>query len=250
MSAKRVIARLDVKGNRLIKGIHLEGWRFLGDPNKYCKKYYNAGIDEIIYIDAVASLYGRDMLKKVVEKTTDQVFIPITAGGGIRCIDDAYELLRAGADKVAINSGALKNPNLITEISKKFGTQCVVLSIQAKKIETKWVACYDSAREVTNLDVLTWAKRAEDLGAGEILLTSVDNDGTFSGLDIELTSQVSKDINIPLIACGGVRSENDFVEGINNGKADAVAIAKALHFDKLKISNLKKYAKENGIEIR
>ena len=186
----------------------------------------------------------------MVEKTTDQVFIPITAGGGIRCIDDAYELLRAGADKVAINSGALKNPNLITEISKKFGTQCVVLSIQAKKIETKWVACYDSAREVTNLDVLTWAKRAEDLGAGEILLTSVDNDGTFSGLDIELTSQVSKDINIPLIACGGVRSENDFVEGINNGKADAVAIAKALHFDKLKISNLKKYAKENGIEIR
>ena len=247
MPAKRIIARLDVKGDKLIKGVHLEGWRFLGDPNSHCKDYYLKGVDEVIYIDSVASLYGREMLKKVVKKTTEQVFIPITAGGGVRSVEDAYEILRAGADKVAINSGAIKNPKLITDISKKFGAQCVVLSIQAKKIKDSWLACYDSAREVTNIDVMDWAREGENLGAGEILLTSVDRDGTLKGMDIDLIKMASINLSIPIIASGGFGALSDLNEVLNEGAADAVAIAKALHFNKINIDELKSYAIKNQI---
>lgn len=250
MSAKRIIARLDVKGNKLIKGVHLEGWRFLGDPNEFCVKYYEDGIDEVIYIDAVASLYGRENLKAVVEKTTENVFIPITAGGGIRNVNDAYELLRAGADKVAINSGAIKNPELITEISNAFGVQCVVVSIQAKRVENDWVACFDSAREITSLNVLDWAKKVEDFGAGEILLTSVDRDGTSRGMDVELISLVSDCVSIPVIACGGFSKVEDFVSAIKVGNADAVACSKSLHFNKIVVNDIKNHALSKNIDVR
>lgn len=249
MTAKRIIARLDVKGNRLIKGIHLEGWRFLGDPNEYCLKYYEQGIDEIIYVDAVASLYNRDSIKEIVRKTTENVFVPLTVGGGIRTLEDATEILRSGADKVAINTAAIKNPNLISEIANRFGKQCMVLSVQAKKRNNVWVAAYDSAREYTNMDVLEWIERAVELGAGEILLTSVDKEGTQKGFDNSLIDIISKKINVPIIACGGFGNSLHAIEAFDNG-ADAVAIAHALHYDKCNVKQLKSELNSHQILIR
>lgn len=249
MKAKRIIARLDIKGNRLIKGIHLEGWRFLGDPNEYCLKYYDEGIDEIIYVDAVASLYSRDSIKDIIRKTTNNVFVPITVGGGIRTIKDATEILRCGADKVAVNTAAIKTPELISEIANRFGKQCMVLSIQAKFKNNKWVAAFDSAREYTDMDVLEWAERAVELGAGEILLTSVDQEGTQKGFDINLIEAISAKTNVPVIACGGFGKANDFTQAINAG-ADAVAIAHMLHYGKIHIDEIKHEAILNNIPVR
>ncbi|MCU0421877.1 MAG: imidazole glycerol phosphate synthase cyclase subunit [Bacteroidia bacterium] len=249
MTAKRIIARLDVKGNRLIKGIHLEGWRFLGDPNEYCLKYYEQGIDEIIYVDAVASLYNRDSIKEIVRKTTENVFVPLTVGGGIRTLEDATEILRSGADKVAINTAAIKNPNIISEIANRFGKQCMVLSVQAKKRNNMWVAAYDSAREYTNMDVLEWIEKAVELGAGEILLTSVDKEGTQKGFDNSLVDHISKKINVPIIACGGFGNPNHAIEAFNYG-ADAVAIAHALHYNKCNVKQLKSELSNHQILIR
>lgn len=249
MTAKRIIARLDVKGNRLIKGIHLEGWRFLGDPNEFCYRYYTEGIDEIIYVDAVASLYGRDSIKDIIRKTTDNVFVPITVGGGIRSLDDATEILRSGADKVAVNSAAIKRPELISEIANRFGKQCMVISIQAKQRGNKWLAAYDSAREYTDMDVVEWAQRAVELGAGEILLTSVDQEGTQKGFDTTLITQVSNAVNVPVIACGGFGKAADFTQAVHAG-ADAVAIAHALHYKKIHIADIKQEAAQNNIQVR
>lgn len=249
MTAKRVIARLDIKGNRLIKGIHLEGWRFLGDPNEYCLKYYEEGIDEIIYVDAVASLYNRNSIKDIIRKTTNNVFVPITVGGGVRNLEDATEILRSGADKVAINTAAIRRPELINEIANRFGKQCMVLSIQAKKKNNGWVAAYDSAREYTDMNVVEWAQKAVELGAGEILLTSVDQEGTQKGLDNELIQQVTKSVNIPVIACGGLGSTSHLVSAFQSG-AQAVAIAHALHYNKVAISELKKDAIKHNIAVR
>ncbi|MCC7532421.1 MAG: imidazole glycerol phosphate synthase subunit HisF [Bacteroidia bacterium] len=249
MTAKRVIARLDIKGNRLIKGIHLEGWRFLGDPNEYCLKYYEQGIDEIIYIDSVASLYNRDSIKDIIRKTTDNVFVPITVGGGIRTLNDATEILRSGADKVAVNTAAIKRPVLISEIANRFGKQCMVLSIQAKRKNNSWVAAYDSAREYTDMNVVEWAQKAVELGAGEILLTSVDQEGTQKGLDNNIIKLVTQSVNIPVIACGGLGNSSHFVSALKSG-AQGVAVAHALHFNKITVSALKKDAIENHIDIR
>lgn len=249
MTAKRIIARLDVKGNRLIKGIHLEGWRFLGDPNEYCIKYYNQGIDEIIYVDAVASLYNRDSIKEIVRKTTENVFVPLTVGGGIRTLEDATEILRSGADKVAINTAAIKNPNLISEIANRFGKQCMVISVQAKRRNNNWVAAYDSAREYTDMDVLEWIQRAIDLGAGEILLTSVDQEGTQKGFDTSLIEHITTNVNVPVIACGGFGKPLDFTAAIHSG-ADAVAIAHALHYKKTHIADIKQEALNHNIQVR
>ncbi len=249
MNAKRVIARLDIKGNRLIKGIHLEGWRFLGDPNEFCLKYYHEGIDEIIYVDAVASLYSRDSIKDIIRKTTDNVFVPITVGGGIRSLKDATEILRSGADKVAVNTAAIKKPELISEIANRFGKQCMVLSIQAKFKDNHWVVAYDSAREYTDMDVVEWAHKAVKLGAGEILLTSVDQEGTQKGFDTELIQAVTALTNVPVIACGGFGKATDFASAIEAG-ADAVAIAHMLHFNKISIDAIKKEALNQHIPVR
>lgn len=251
MSPKRVIARLDVKGSRLIKGIHLEGWRFLPEhPNEYCYQYYRQGVDEIIYVDAVASLYDRDSIKEIIRKTTENVFIPITVGGGIRSLDDAHHILRSGADKVAICSQAVKTPGIISEVASKYGSQCMVLSIQAKKTkEGKYQVWYDVAREKTEMDVVEWAIKGESLGAGEILLTSIDKEGLEKGMDNELITKVSQHVSIPVIASGGLGKPAHFTEAINSG-ADAVAVAKALHYDKIKVGDIKEEAKRSHINIR
>ncbi|MBX2985083.1 MAG: imidazole glycerol phosphate synthase cyclase subunit [Bacteroidia bacterium] len=248
---KRVIARLDIKENRLVKGIHLEGWRFLPhSPNEYCYQYYTEGIDEIIYIDAVASLYNRNSLREIIKRTTDNVFIPITVGGGIRTIEDAKEILRCGADKIAICTQAVRTPEIISRVAEKFGVQCMVLSVQAKKDQAgNYKIWYDVAREKTEKDVVEWVQEAEELGAGEILLTSVDREGTEKGMDTELIEKVSKAVTVPVIACGGFSNPSDFVRSIQSG-ADAVAIAKALHYGKTSVKEIKSVALASNIKVR
>jgi len=251
MANIRIIARLDVKGPNLVKGVQLEGLRKLGDPNAFAKKYYEQGIDEIIYIDIVASLYERNSLVDIVKRATGDVFIPITVGGGIRSVDDVREILRAGADKVAINTAAIKNPALITEVSKKFGSQCMVLSIQAKQTGPgKWEVYYDNGREKTGLDVVEWAQKGVELGAGEILLTSVDREGTAKGFDTELIKAVSGSVTIPVIAGGGAGSPDDIVQAVKIGKADAVAVAHILHYNKYSMDNIRQAVVEAGINTR
>ena len=247
----RIISRLDIKGPNLIKGINLEGLRKLGDPNQFAKDYYEQGIDEIIYIDIVASLYERSSLLNIVRRTTKDVFIPITVGGGIRSVDDAREMLRAGADKVAVNTAAVKRPELIHEISQKFGAQCMVLSIEAKRTAPgKWEVYYDNGREKTGIDVLEWAKLGYERGAGEILLTSVDMEGTGRGFDCELTAAVSSNVPIPVIASGGLGTADDFEQVVKVGQADAVSIAGALHYKKLRVQDIRNEALKRGIHVR
>ena len=251
-SPRRVIARLDVKGQRLIKGIHLEGWRFLpGEPLEYCRKYYANGIDEIFYVDAVASLYSRDFIKDLIQEYTKDVFVPITVGGGIRTVDDAYEILRSGADKVAVNSQAVKTPQLLNDIATRFGAQCLVASVQAKWNSTRKIyeVWYDTARERTETNVVDWVKELESRGAGEILVTSVDRDGTLKGMDDALIKLVSNAVKVPVIASGGFSKEEDFMSAASAG-ADAIAIAKALHYEKLDIKSIKTAAAKAGLEVR
>jgi imidazole glycerol-phosphate synthase subunit HisF len=251
MNNIRLIARLDIKGPHLIKGIQLEGLRKIGDPNVFARDYYKQGIDEIIYMDIVASLYERNCLLDIIRRTTQDVFIPITVGGGIRSIDDARKILRAGADKVAVNTAAVKRPELVEEISQKFGTQCMVLSIEAKRITSgKWEAYCDNGREKTGIDVLEWAQRGCALGAGEILLTSVDMEGTTKGFDYDLVSTVSRNVPIPVIASGGLGSVYDFVKVVRNGHADAVAVAGALHYRKLTVQDIRNEALQHNIPVR
>ena len=235
MSKKiRLIARLDVKDTNLVKGIQLEGLRKLGDPNAFAKEYYEAGIDELLYIDIVASLYNRNNLSDIVRKTVDDVYIPVCVGGGLRSVEDVRHILSMGADKAAINTAAIKRPELITEVAEAFGSQCMVLSIQAKRSRTwpgKWEAYYDNGRAHSGYDVVEWAKRGVALGAGEILLTSVDNEGLQQGMDLELIEAVTKAVNVPVICGGGVGCGDDIVDAANAG-ADAVACAAVLHYKK------------------
>jgi imidazole glycerol-phosphate synthase subunit HisF len=199
----RLIARLDVKGPNVIKGVHLEGLRKIGPPNDLARRYYQQGADELIYMDIVASLYGRNSLGDILRTAAQEVFIPLTVGGGIRSVDDARHLLRCGADKVAVNTAAVRTPDLIRAISRRFGSQCMVLSIEAKQVAPeRWEVYTDNGRERTGLDVVEWARKAEHLGAGEILLTSVDHEGTRRGFDIALTRAVTSVVSIPVIASG------------------------------------------------
>lgn len=247
----RLISRLDVKGANLIKGVHLDGLRVIGNPNEHAINYYQDGADEIIYIDIVASLYGRNKLSDIVKQTSGNVFVPMTVGGGIRSIKDVEELLLAGADKIAINTAALKDPRLISEVAKNFGSQCMVISIEAKKRDTNsWEALAESGREKTDIDVLEWAKKVEDMGAGEILLTSIDKEGTMKGFDIQLTSTISSSVSIPVIASGGYGEISHLIEVVNNGNADAIAIAGALHYKKDDLKNIRNNALSNNINLR
>ena len=230
MSA-RVIARLDIKGPNLVKGIHLEGLRVLGKPEQFALHYYEAGADELLYQDAVASLYGRNSLLEIVSRTARQVFIPLTVGGGLRTIDDIRTVLRAGADKVALNTAAIAEPELVREAARRFGSSTIVISIEAKRRPDGSYEAYTSnGRERSGLDVLDWAVRATELGAGEILLTSVDQEGTGAGFDLELTRAVAESVPIPVIASGGAGSVDHVAEAILTAHADAVAVASLLHY--------------------
>tara|TARA_Y100000741_G_scaffold157039_1_gene118684 strand:- start:847 stop:1617 length:771 start_codon:yes stop_codon:yes gene_type:complete len=247
----RLIARLDIKGANLIKGIHLEGLRVIGDPNDYAKKYYESGIDEIIYMDTVASLYGRNNLSDIVKKTVRDVYVPITVGGGIRSIDDVKFLLRCGAEKVAINTAATKNPNLIKQVSRKFGSQCMVLSIEAKKYDDNlWEVYTENGRQRTGIDVLKWAKQGEELEAGEILLTSVDNEGTKKGFDYELIKKVSESVSIPVIASGGMGCHDHLYKAVKDSSADAIAMADILHYNRSDVYLIREYCHLNKINVR
>ena len=251
MVKTRLIGRLDIKGPNLIKSIRFEGLRVLGNPQDFARKYYEAGIDEIIYLDTVATLYERLGIHDLLEKTAKNIFIPITAAGGIRSVENVADLLRSGADKVAINTAAIKNPDLISQVSKKFGSQCMVLSIEAcKQNDGTWEAYTDNGREHSNLNVLDWALEAERLGAGEILLTSVDFDGTLKGFDYDLIKLVSENVSIPVIASGGFGDEKDFEKVIIQSKADAVAIGSAFHYGKYTVDSLKDNLKTRGLNVR
>jgi len=251
MKNKRIIARLDIKGPNLIKGVHLEGLRIIGDPQEFARKYYQQGADELLYIDIVASLYGRSKLIDIARRTADEVFIPITVGGGIRNLNDVKDLLRAGADKVAINTAAVHRPELISEVSRKFGSQCMVLSIEAKQQPSgNWEVYTDCGRERTGLDVIEWACRGVDLGAGEILLTSIDREGTRKGFDIELTKSITDVIGIPVIASGGMGNPSDIISVVNKGGADAAAVADILHYNHFSIADIRSAALEGGVKIR
>ena len=216
MKKIRIIPRLDIKGPNLIKSIQFEGLRIIGDPNTFAKKYYKEGADELLYMDVVASLYGRNSLMDLISNAVKDVFIPITVGGGIRSIENAGEVLRSGADKVAVNTAVVKNPKLITQLKDKFGSQSIVVSIEAKKIDNGWEAYTENGREKTGLDVIHWAKKCSNMGAGEILLTSVDREGTRKGFDLELINEVKKHINIPLIVSGGMSSPKDISNHFKN----------------------------------
>lgn len=247
----RLIARLDIKGPNLIKGIHLEGLRVVGDPQEYARRYYEAGADELVYMDIVASLYGRNNLTEIVKRAAQDIFIPMTVGGGVRSVDDAKQLLRAGADKIAVNTAAIARPELITEISRRFGSQCMVLSIEAMQVgENKWEAYTDNGRERTGMDVVEWAKEGCELGAGEILLTSVDREGTRKGFDIALVRAVTSAVPIPVIASGGMGTTEHLVGVVQEGKADAVAMADALHYNRLSMSQIREAALAAHIPVR
>lgn len=252
MSNIRLIARLDVKAPNLIKGVHLEGLRKMGDPQTAAQAYYEAGVDEIIYMDIVASLYNRSGLHEIVRRTAEQVFIPITVGGGIRSLQDVEQMLRSGADKVAINTAAVTAPQILTGVARRFGSQCMVLSIEAKRRPSGegWEAFTDNGREHTGLDVVEWVKRGIDLGAGEILLTSVDREGTRRGFDIELLRAVSAVASVPVIASGGMGQIEHLVEAVQKGHADAVAMADVLHYKRIPFAEIRQGALAAGIETR
>ena len=251
MRNTRLIARLDVKGPNLIKGVHLEGLRVIGAPNEHAKRYYEQGADELIYIDCVASLYGRNSLGDIVKSAAQDVFIPMTVGGGIRSVEDATQLLRCGADKVAVNTAAVARPQLITDLARRFGSQCVVLSIEAKRIgPQRWEAFTDNGREDTGLDVIEWVKRGVALGAGEVLLTSVDQEGTRKGFDVALVRAVTGEVSVPVIASGGMGVTEHVIDVVQTGEADAVAMADILHYGRATIADIRKTARGAGLHVR
>ena len=246
----RIIARLDVKGAKLIKGVHLEGLREVGDPCERAVEYYESGADEIIYMDIVASLYGRSNLADIVKRTATDVFIPLTVGGGVRTLDDVSILLDSGADKIAVNTAAVARPKLISDIANKYGSQCVVASIEAKNVGVNRYEAYtDCGRESSGLDAAEWVKELEQLGAGEILLTSIDREGTGKGYDVALIETASKCVSIPVIASGGYGLPFHMSEAMNAG-ADALAFADTLHFGKNTPNDLHVIANSQEIKTR
>lgn len=247
----RLVARLDIKGPNLIKGIHLEGLRVIGSPSEHALRYYEQGADELIYMDIVASLYGRNSLGDIVRGAAKDVFVPMTVGGGIRSVDDATHLLRCGADKVAVNTAAVANPKLISDIARRFGSQCMMLSIEAKQVGPgRWEAYTNNGRESTGLDVIDWVKTGVSMGAGEVLLTSVDKEGTRKGFDIPLLRAVTQEIAVPVIASGGMGKPEDLVDAVRLGEADAIAMADILHFRRATVGEIRATAYAAGIEVR
>jgi cyclase len=250
MAYRRLIARLDIKSQNVIKGIQMEGLRIVGDPKVIATKYYESGADELLYIDTVATLYGRDNLIDIVRNTAQNIFIPLTVGGGIRTFDDAKLLLRSGADKVAINSSAVGNPKLLKEIAETFGSQCVVLSVDCKKIGNDWSVYVNNGRDPTGLFVASWVEAAAQNGVGEVLVTSVDRDGTRRGLDLDLMVLARSSTDLPLIGSGGAGTIADIRKGFSEADLDGIAIGAAIHTESLKLELIRKDLIEAEIGLR
>ncbi|GAB5491168.1 MAG: glycosyl amidation-associated protein WbuZ [Phototrophicaceae bacterium] len=247
----RIIPKLDIKGPNLVKGISLEGLRVLGKPEDFARYYYEHGADELVYMDAVASLYGRNSLLDIVERTAREIFIPLCVGGGLRTVDDIRAVLRAGADKVSINSAAVRNPDLIHEASQAFGSSTIVISIETiRHTNGDYEALIDYGREHTGINAIEWAVRAAELGAGELMVTSINQDGTGKGFDIDLTRQIADAVSIPVIAAGGAGSVEHVSEVIIDGKADAVSVASLLHYNYIKQAQFSdQYEAEGNVEF-
>jgi len=247
----RIIPRLDIKGENLVKGIRLEGLRVVGKPDGFARRYYEQGADELLFIDIYASLLGRDQFLDLIMRTARDVFIPITVGGGIRTVDDIVNILRAGGDKVAINTGAIGRPEFLREAAERFGSQCIVLGIEAKRRGPgRWEALTDNGRETTGVDVLNWVERAQSLGAGEILVTSVDQEGTRKGYDVELLAEVRRRVTIPVIASGGAGTPEHVLACAREADVDAASAAWIFHYDALPLPALKKRLAEAGLPVR
>ena len=250
MAYRRLIARLDIKSQHVIKGIQMEGLRIVGKPETLATKYYECGADELLYIDTVATLYGRNNLIDIVRSAAQNIFIPLTVGGGIRTFEDAKLLLRSGADKVAINSAAVGNPILLTEIAEVFGSQCVVLSVECKKIGNDWAVYVNNGRDPTGLFVASWLETASHHGVGEVLVTSVDRDGSRRGMDLDLMALARSSTDLPLIGSGGVGTTSDIERGFRVANLDGVAIAAVIHSERLKLELVRKDLIEAGIHLR
>ena len=251
MHTKRIIPCLDVKGGRVVKGTNFVGLRDAGDPVELASTYDLEGADELVFLDITASVEERKAMLDVINKTAGEVFMPLTVGGGISTVDDIRNALRAGADKTSVNSAAVKNPQLIAEGAKLFGSQCIVLAIDARRCgENKWEVYVHGGRTPTGIDAVEWAKQGVALGAGEILLTSMDADGTKNGYDIPLTKAVSEAVNVPVIASGGAGKLEDFYEVLAEGGADAVLAASVFHYKTFTIQQVKEYLRDRGIEVR
>lgn len=251
MSKTRIVARIDVKNEYVIKGIHLEGLRKVGDPNELAKKYYASHIDEIIFMDAVAAYYDRNSLSHIIEQACKDIFVPITVGGGIRTIQDIQNALNSGADKVAINTKAVQDPSFIKSASEIFGSQCIVVSIEAKRVSSNnWEVYVDNGREPTGISVVEWVKKVESLGAGELMLTSIDAEGTKKGFDISLNQSVAEVVSLPIISSGGAGNYQHIRSLLCESNVDAVALASVLHYNLIEIDVLKKMLSEEGLKVR
>ncbi len=254
MLAKRIIPCLDVKSGRVVKGINFVGLRDAGDPVEVARRYDEQGADELTFLDITASSDERDIILHVVEAVAEQVFIPLTVGGGIRSVDDVRRLLNAGADKVSMNTAAVQNPQLVADASGKVGAQCIVVAIDAKRradsAEPAWEVFTHGGRKGTGIDAVEWARQAQRLGAGEILLTSMDRDGTRNGFDLALTRAIAEAVDIPIIASGGVGTLEHLAEGVLQGHADAVLAASIFHYGEHTVREAKEYLRDRGIEVR
>ena len=246
---KRLIARLDIKKNRLIKGVHLEGLRYIGNPKEYALKYYEEGIDEILLLDSVASLHGRNALHDIIDQITKDIFIPITIGGGINSLDQAKKMFDAGADKITLNTYALENPNLIGEIASYFGSQAITISLQVKRINNNFTLMTLNGREISDKNINDWIIEVEERGAGEIMITSIDKEGTLAGFDLELLKFVKDLSNLPIICSGGIGSSSDIKDIFING-SEAVAMASSLHYKKISLKEARNELLNSNFKVR
>ena len=251
MLKKRIIPCLDVKDGHVVKGINFLKLKKIGDPVEQAKIYQDQGADELCFLDISATNENRNIIIDIVQKTAEKCFMPLTVGGGIRNLDDIRNLLKAGADKISLNSFAVNNPDLVKEAAKKFGTQCIVVAIDVKKmVNGKYGVFTHGGKKETDLEALSWAKKVEKYGAGEILLTSMDRDGTGNGFDIEITKEIADNISIPVVASGGVGSLQHLVDGVKMGNASGVLAASIFHYGKFSIQEAKKFMKKSGVEVR
>ena len=250
MLTKRIIPCLDVKDGKVMKGTVFVNLKYAGDPVNLAKKYYRDGADELVFLDITASYEKRKIMIKLVEKVAKEIFIPFTVGGGIGSIEDMRSILNAGADKISINTAAIKNPDLIKKASEQFGSQCIVVAIDVKRANGKCKVFVKGGREETGLDAVEWAKRAESLGAGELLITSMDRDGTRDGYDLKLTKKISESVNIPVIASGGAGSLQSIAKVLKEGKADAALAASIFHYKQYSIIQVKQYLRKSNVEVR
>lgn len=250
MLAKRIIPCLDVTHGRVVKGTNFVELKDAGDPIEIARRYNDEGADELTFLDITASSDNRDLILHIIEAVAAEVFIPLTVGGGVREVADVQRLLNAGADKVSINTSAVMNPQLVKDAADRHGSQCIVVAIDSKRVGDQWEVFTHGGRKATGLDAIEWAKKMEKLGAGELLLTSMDRDGTKSGFDLELTRAIADAVDVPIIASGGVGTLQHLVDGIKQGHADAVLAASIFHFGEYSIEDAKRYMKQHGIEVR